>query len=285
MVMQLKFIKRRYRIITPDDLLSSLDKGNPLPQHAALITFDDGYESFYRLARPVLKSLRIQTVVFIPSRYVEQNEPFWFDLVWFFIKHPNNDRINWLASALSLEYTNHNQSTLSALCLDKMKQMIPEYRDEIITEIEERLSSASGKYSITFRLFYPMTTKQLKELSANGTALGGHTHTHTILSALSKDQAEKEIIDNKNVLESITGKQCSFFAYPNGGAGDFNEAHKDMLKKSGYKAAFSLTQRRSSIHEDTMNISRFHVAPEDTIRSLAFRCTGINLVKQLVSED
>jgi peptidoglycan/xylan/chitin deacetylase (PgdA/CDA1 family) len=275
MVMQLKFIKKKYLIITPDDLLSFLDKARVLPPHAALITFDDGYESFYRLAEPILRSMEIKTVVFIPTRYVEQHEPFWFDLMWLFLKSAYSDNITWLSNALALEYRNKQQSILPALCLNKMKNMVPEHRDKIVAKIKQLISPVSEEYSEIFNLFFPMSGKQIKALSKQGITFGGHTHTHTILSALSKDQAQKEIITNREMLESLTGKQCLFFAYPNGGAGDFNEAHKDMLKQSGYKIAFSLTQKRSSIQEDTMNISRFHVAPEDTSKSLHFRCCGI----------
>jgi len=273
MVMQLKFIKRKYRIITPDDLLASLNKGTSLPQNAALVTFDDGYESFFRLAEPILRSMGIKTVVFIPTRYVEQQEPFWFDLVWFFVKYADGNKSKWLTSALSLEYINKDQSTLSALCLNKMKRMTPEYRDEIIGEIKEQISYDSGRYSTIFRLFHPMTAKQLRILSNQETTFGGHTHTHTILSALSKEEAEKEIITNKKMLESLTGKQCLFFAYPNGGAGDFSDIHKNILKSSGYKVGFSLTQYRSYVAQDPFDISRFHISPYDSLRSIAFHAS------------
>jgi len=49
-----------------------------------------------------------------------------------------------------------------------------------------------------------------------------------------------------------------------------------MLKQAGFTAAFSLTQERSLPLAEPMNISRFNVAPEDTIRSLMFRWIGIH---------
>ena len=275
MVSQLSYIKRRYHIISPDDLLTFLELGSHLPKHAALITFDDGYESFYRLGDPVLRSLGIRALVFIPTLYVERHEPFWFDLMWFFIKYAGADKITWLSNALGLEYSKQHQSTFSTLCLSKMKRMPLKFRDEIMTEIKQLMSAESEKYSTSLRQFYPMSDKQLKKLSDQGTTFGGHTHTHTILSTLPDSLAEGEILENKNRLEALISRPCWFFAYPNGGLSDFNEKHKKILRRVEYKAAFSLTQRRSLIHEDPMDISRIHAAPEDTLRSLTFRCTGI----------
>jgi len=268
-------VRRRYQLITPDDLLATVEKGSHLPSHAALITFDDGYENFYRLAEPVLRSLGIRALIFIPTRYVEQHEPFWFDLMWFFIKYADADKITWLSNALGLEYSNQHQSTFSALCLTKMKRMPVKFRDEIMTEIKQLMSDESEKHSTTFRLFYPMSDKQLRKLSDQGTTFGGHTHTHTILSILPESTAQSEINENKRKLETLLNRPCLFFAYPNGGKGDFNEKHKKLLRQAGYKAAFSLTQKRSLVRADSMEISRVHIAPEDTLKSLAFRCTGI----------
>ena len=40
-------------------------EGATVPSNAVLVTFDDGYQSFYTAAYPVLKSLRIPAVNFV----------------------------------------------------------------------------------------------------------------------------------------------------------------------------------------------------------------------------
>lgn len=275
MVAQLKDIKNRCCIITPNELLKHLESGTPLPFNSVLITFDDGYESFARLAEPVLNSLGIKAVVFIPTRYVEKQIPFWFDLVWLFLKQITSDKLVWIMKALDLASNEQKSSTNTALVFDKMKRMLPEKRDIIVTEISRMMSKELNNCDPIISLFYSMTENQLKKLSNRGTIFGGHTHTHTILSSLPLSSTENEILMNKEKLETILDKPCSFFAYPNGGKGDFNGKHKEILKNAGYKAAFSLTQKRSSLNADIMEISRIHVAPEDDLGSLAFRCTGI----------
>ncbi len=40
-------------------------EGATVPSNAVLVTFDDGYQSFYTAAYPILKSLRIPAVNFV----------------------------------------------------------------------------------------------------------------------------------------------------------------------------------------------------------------------------
>lgn len=52
----LKMLKDKgFRIVTMDDFLGFMLEGKKLPANAVVLTFDDGYESFYRTAFPVLR--------------------------------------------------------------------------------------------------------------------------------------------------------------------------------------------------------------------------------------
>jgi len=46
--------------------------GGSVPNNAVLITFDDGYESFYKVAYPILKELSIPAVNFTITSYLEK---------------------------------------------------------------------------------------------------------------------------------------------------------------------------------------------------------------------
>ncbi|WP_438446162.1 polysaccharide deacetylase family protein [Gorillibacterium sp. sgz5001074] len=62
---QLTYLKSKsYHFITLDELKAFM-KGSPVPSNAVLITFDDGYESFYQNAYPILNELHIPAVNFI----------------------------------------------------------------------------------------------------------------------------------------------------------------------------------------------------------------------------
>jgi peptidoglycan/xylan/chitin deacetylase (PgdA/CDA1 family) len=279
MVAQLKHIKKRYNVVRPEDLVDSLERGLVLPPDSALVTFDDGYESFSRLAAPVLKLLQIKPIVFISTRYMDRHEPFWFDMLWYFIRCSASGGIEWLCRTLNVDNANKNRELIKGLVFDRIKRMPLENRDDLINQLTNRITEQDGPYLSTVSLFLPMSYEQARRLSDNyDTCFGGHTHSHTILSAINEQEAAEEIRVNKEKIEQNLNKTCLFFAYPNGSEKDFNEVHKDILLKKGYRLAFSLTQRRSIINDDPFNISRIHVAPEDSIKSLNFRFSGAGIL-------
>lgn len=53
-----------YQTISPSDLYAYVNEGTPLPENPILITFDDGYESNYELAYPILRELDMQATIF-----------------------------------------------------------------------------------------------------------------------------------------------------------------------------------------------------------------------------
>lgn len=60
-----------YRPITVDDLLAARDGGKALPDKAVLLTFDDGYKSFYTRVLPILKAFRFPAVLALTGAWME----------------------------------------------------------------------------------------------------------------------------------------------------------------------------------------------------------------------
>ena len=63
---QLAFLaRRRYRVLTFHEVVQLLDRGEPMPRHSTVITFDDGYEETYTVAWPLLKRFNFPATVFV----------------------------------------------------------------------------------------------------------------------------------------------------------------------------------------------------------------------------
>ena len=52
-----------YNAVSAGDILDFVERGSPLPEKALLITFDDGYQSNYEYAFPILKKYNMKAVV------------------------------------------------------------------------------------------------------------------------------------------------------------------------------------------------------------------------------
>lgn len=68
---QMKYLKDNgYRVIKPEELLAFLQYRRPLPKKAVMITIDDGYESVYDVAYPILKKYGFTATLFVYTNYV-----------------------------------------------------------------------------------------------------------------------------------------------------------------------------------------------------------------------
>lgn len=65
-------VSQGYTPIVMADLIAYVQDKAPLPAHPVMITFDDGYESFYEYAYPILQETKTPAVLAVIGRYVDQ---------------------------------------------------------------------------------------------------------------------------------------------------------------------------------------------------------------------
>lgn len=102
-----------------------------------------------------------------------------------------------------------------------------------------RIARLLQKYDLDGMFFIPtilceLTIDEIKKLSYNFD-IGGHSTSHPQdIKRLSDEDAKADILDNKEWLENITGKELEWFCYPRG---RYNERTIQILKDVGYKYA------------------------------------------------
>jgi poly-beta-1,6-N-acetyl-D-glucosamine N-deacetylase len=71
-VEQLSWLERNgYHAVSVDDILAAQKGGKSLPEKAFMLTFDDGYESFYTRVFPILKVFNMPAVIGIVGAWLE----------------------------------------------------------------------------------------------------------------------------------------------------------------------------------------------------------------------
>ena len=78
---------------------------------------------------------------------------------------------------------------------------------------------------------------ECREMIKHNFTFGSHTKSHTILSTLSQNQIEHELVESKKIIEKNLGVPCHHFAPPRGHIGiDFDpEITVDLVKRIGFK--------------------------------------------------
>ena len=97
-----------------------------------------------------------------------------------------------------------------------------------------------------------MDKNNIKQLSDEGNTIACHTQDHTNFKKYKGNDWYTQIDKPTKKLETITGKQIKYFAFP---FGEWNAAGLPELHKRGFKAAFQLTSPRDS-NDPIMTIRR-----------------------------
>ncbi len=106
-----------------------------------------------------------------------------------------------------------------------------------------------------------MSWKQIKELSEAGFDIQCQTKTHRNLTVLREKESfreyfkslEMEISYPKKVIKKKLNKECEYLAYPYGKTNNLVIA---MLKKHGYRAAFTVDKKSNPFFIDKYKINR-----------------------------
>lgn len=230
--LQMTWLSEFCQVLSLSDAGRRLRAGT-LPARAACITFDDGYRDNCEVAAPILNRLGLPATFFITSGAIERGI-MWNDLVIEGIRRAQSD--------LDLQDIDLGQVSISGTETrrDAFRRLIERIKYQ---PLEERMSIAETVYSKATQEPEPrlmMSKEQVRELSASGFEIGGHTVSHPILEKLSDDQAKFEIENNRRWIVDVTGVNPTSFAYPNGRFGnDFSSRHERLVDEAGYEFAVS----------------------------------------------
>lgn len=171
----LKYLKEHgYKSITVRDLYA-IDKNEiSLPPKSIMITFDDGQESFYKYAFPLLKKYGFTAVFSVIGRYTEQFSLYEDHNISY--SHVTWSELKELANSGIIEFGNHSYDMHSNgnVGRDGVNQMSGEseetYRSALLADIgeynrlfEENLGFVPTLYTYPFGRFSEKTEEIIKE--------------------------------------------------------------------------------------------------------------------------
>ena len=250
-----------YRVLPLSDIVAARQSGKSLPSGAVAITFDDGYASNYHLAYPVLKALGLPATIFAVAGYLDGDVAMWFHRIEMAFAKTQAPYLNFNlpGGLVRFELKERSQRTLALRTITASLKCLPS--TELLSSlvmIERDLGVAEivGKNYPT--PLQPMTWDMARELEASGLIeMGGHTHSHPILSRCTDEQQAKEIRLSRERLTEELGRQPKTFAYTNGKDGDFNAASQRLLREEGFQAAFTMRENFLFPGENEMALPRF----------------------------
>jgi peptidoglycan/xylan/chitin deacetylase (PgdA/CDA1 family) len=105
-----------------------------------------------------------------------------------------------------------------------------------------------------------MTVSQLQGLDRKLVLIGSHGRFHKNLLGVSREEAEKEIVESKRELEAVLNRPVVSISFPHGA---FNRSHLDMVSMAGYQHAFTILPERVNLSSAAFLMGRVKVDPYD----------------------
>jgi peptidoglycan/xylan/chitin deacetylase (PgdA/CDA1 family) len=215
----LAFLKNKgFRVIELGEALDFLDR-DALPPRSVVITIDDGFDSVYSLAHPILKRYGFPATAYITTYYALEQNPVYNLVVQYLFWKTAKAEVDLTGLGMpksgihSLRREEEKTALLWQIVHFGNEECDETGRVELTRKLGERLG-VDYDAIMKSRILTIMTLEQIKGLSASGVDIELHTHRHAF--PLDHERAIGEICQNRAVLEPLLGKKLVHFCYPGG---------------------------------------------------------------------
>jgi peptidoglycan/xylan/chitin deacetylase (PgdA/CDA1 family) len=237
---------------------------------ALIVTFDDGYKDNLLYALPVLKKYQVPAIIYVATKYACGDHDMWWYEVWAMCHENLKISFKW-------------EERFFNLSLKTMEEKMGAF-----TEIRSLLlgNSLGGQKRIMELLrkdlgctprTYPdavLTWDEIKQLDQEPLiTIGAHTANHPCLATLSRDEAKREMLIGKQLLEEKLDHEVTHFAYPFGGYNDAGLREYELAKECGFRTA--VTTLTKPMKSNKINeFPRYGILNQDTTERLSTRLSG-----------
>lgn len=253
-------LKKNGNSLSMDEVIDCYVNNINFKKKSFAITFDDGYENNFSIAAPILIKYRVPTTFYITTDFVDKNHMSWIDRIEYCIENtpegellfPWNNQIYHFKTKKEkidiLENIRNNAKKISSIDFDQLVKDICSQCNQL--EIEHSNDSLNLK----------MNWDQVKELNDNDFfIIGGHSHTHKILSFLNHESLENEIKKSIDLLKNKADLRTDHYSYPEGLEHCYSDGVIKMLKKYKIKCCPTAEEGINNRQEDLFHLKRIMV--------------------------
>ena len=249
------WVRGWFNVLALDEAARRLVQGT-LPARAMAITFDDGYADNQQVAAPILRRHGLNATFFVATGFLDGGR-MWNDTVIEAFRRTTAERIDLsdiaglqALGALPLASVADRRAAIDAV-IARAKYLAPDERAAAVAAVA-RAAAATLPDDLM------MSSRQLRELHAQGQRIGAHTVHHPILARLAPAEARDEIVRSKRTLEALLDAEVDLFAYPNGKPGqDYAPEHAALVRELGFAAAVSTAWGAARQGADLFQLPRF----------------------------
>lgn len=227
----LRFFARHYQVVSHDEVLAAVRSERSLPQHALLITFDDGWKDNVDYALPALQAAGQPALMFVAADAIGRDQPFLQEQL---VGAVRTGRLT--LRQLHVTLTAHGASvaaptdeTLAALrpLIAALEQMPLAAREAVAGQLGEALADP---------MRHMVTPLELTQLQQHGVALGLHGKTHEPMTRAPDLDAELTGARRQLAACLAHATPAPTMSFPHG---KFDGPIAQRARAAGYEALFT----------------------------------------------
>ena len=225
---QIAWLARNYNCLPLGEAVALLEQ-RELPRRTVVVTFDDGYRDNL-LALPILERHRVPATIYITTGAIARTRTLWWD-----------EQESALAALSTLELHGRRWELSTPALTSRafadlnrlFKAMQPAAQDRLMAELRARAGSEP-----TFRDETILSWDEVRMLDRHPLiSIGAHTVDHHVMSQLSEEELEHQLVASRRELEHQLGHPVEHFAYPFGAVEHAAEREFKAAASVGFASA------------------------------------------------
>lgn len=210
--------EKRFPVVSLAGALKCLNERNLKPG-SIVLTIDDGWAGVFDRALPVLRKYDFPVTVYVASYYALKETPVFRLVLQYLFWKTKELQLSTaglgvpLDAVVRLASEKEREGTISTLMEYGETQLDEDRRCELNRGLAERLG-IDYEHIVRSRILSLMNETEIREASKGGVDIQLHTHRHRL--PMDHGLVKQEIVDNRNYLEPLVGKELRHLCYPSG---------------------------------------------------------------------
>ncbi len=244
--------------IAMDKIVDTTTDGR-LPPRSFAVTFDDGFANNLSVAAPLLDEMRIPATFYVTSGFIGQRVRSWTDSLEAVLEQTRKVDIAGVAADIDGSYYTVEEKTV---LMNRLRHFIKSNTEIDPIRFSDELVRKILDVDPEFDEFLDMklSWRQVRELASNPLfTVGGHGHTHRILSFLPTSEMVAEIDQSLELLRHHMDMPVRHYSYPEGLKHCFSTEVIDALVQRGVVCCPSAEHGVNRLGDDLFHLRRVFV--------------------------
>ncbi|MCS6915690.1 MAG: polysaccharide deacetylase family protein [Myxococcales bacterium] len=266
---QVSYLGQRFLTLPLEEAVERLQSGR-LHRPAVAITFDDGFQSVHDLALPILRTMGLPATVFLNTGLCGTEDTVWFCRLHRALCRTGRREVRWRGVRLDLRDV-HRRKSASVVLQAQLKELA---HDEMLAEtrrLVQQLGDDPDEAVPPGSPYRMLSREAIATMVSSGVfSFGAHTHSHAILTRVSTERGQQEVLRSVDSVAALTGRPCRSFAYPNGRRQDYDHQTISLLRSLGVRLAVTSVPGPNVFGTPVLELCRYGIGHGTSMAH--FRC-------------